>query len=243
MLFAVAAGAETIEMAYPDDPAIDQGPGHFAFDFLRAAEMVANDSGLSVRWVPLPNQRALHRLAQNDADFCIAGAGILAERQPLGKFSAPFITDRMIGVIALKSHRADFAGARSLADLIHQARGDFLTYRGFNYGDQVSPQLDTLRQQGRLSEVPNTTGQILDMLRAGRAEFALASRTYAANFLAARPDGEDFVLQSYPDMRRDFHLGFLCSKAVPDAVMAKLDEAVQRQAAAIEARFPLDQAK
>lgn len=242
MLCAGAAGAETIEMAYPDDPAIDQGPGHFAFDFLRAAEMVVDDSGLSVRWVPLPNQRAVHRLTQGDADFCIAGAGILPERQAMGKFSAPYITDRMIGVIALRSHSADFSRARSLADLIGHARGDFLTYLGFNYGDQVSPLLDTLRRQGRLSEVPHTTGQILDMLRGGRADFALVSRTYVANYLAARADGDDFILRSYPDMRRDFHLGFLCSKAVSDEVMTRLDQAVERQAEAIEERFP-DQAK
>jgi ABC-type amino acid transport substrate-binding protein len=241
-LLGCAAGAETIEMAYPEDPAIEQRHHHFAFDFLRAAEMVVDDSGLRVRWVALPNQRSVHRLAQGDADFCIAGAGILPERRSLGKFSAPYITDRMIGVTALKSHRADFDRARSLAELVRHARGDFLTYAGFNYGDRLTPQLDTLRRQGRLSEVPHTTGQLLDMLRGGRAGFALVSQTYVANYLAARPDGADFILRSYPDMRRDFHLAFLCSKAVPDEVMAKLDQAVQRQAAAIQARFP-DQAK
>ncbi|HMA48665.1 MAG TPA: transporter substrate-binding domain-containing protein [Magnetospirillaceae bacterium] len=242
MLFAGIARAETLEIAYPEDPAIEQGPGHFAFDFLRAAEMVVEDSGLSVRWVSLPNQRALHMLQQGDANFCIGGAGVIPDRRDLGKFSMPFIEDRMIGVIALKSHRADFDRAHSLAELIRRARGDFLTYTGFNYGDRVTPQLEPLRQQGRLSEVPHNTGQMLDMLKRGRADFALVSQTYGANYLAALAETGDFIVRSYPDMHRDFPLAFLCSRAVPDEVIEKLDQAVQRQAPAIQARFP-DQVK
>jgi ABC-type amino acid transport substrate-binding protein len=238
LLVAGLAQAETIEMAYPEDPAIEQGPGHFAFDFLRAAEMVVEDSGLSVRWVALPNQRSVHRLIQGDPNFCMGGAGILPDRSALGKFSAPFIEDRMIGVMALKSHRADFDRAHSLADLIDRAHGDFLTYTGFNYGGQVMPQLEPLRRQGRLSEVPHNTGQMLDMLKAGRADFALVSETYGTNYLAARGETGDFILRSYPDMHRDFPLGFLCSKSVPDAVITRLDQAVQREAVAIQARFP-----
>jgi len=242
LLFAGLAQAETIEMAYPEDPAIEQGPGHFAFDFLRAAEMVVEDSGLSVRWVSLPNPRSMHRLQQGDAEFCMSGAGITPERRALGKFSTPYIFDRMIGVIALKSQRAELDRSRSLVDLSHRGKGDFLAYVGFNYGEQVTPELDVLRHQGRLSEVPHTTGQMLDMLKRGRAEYGLVSQTYAVNYLAAIPDGGDYVVRSYPDMRRDFQMAFLCSRAVPDDVITKLDQAVQRQAAAIEARFP-DQVK
>ena len=242
MLFAGIARAETLEIAYPEDPAVEQGPGHFAFDFLRAAEMVVEDSGLTVRWVALPNPRAVHMLQQGDANFCIGGAGITPDRREWGKFSTPFIADRMLGVIALKSHRGDLDRARSLADLSRRAQGDFLAYTGFNYGDDVTPQLEALRHQGRLSEVPHNTGQMLDMLKRGRAEYGLVSQTYALNFLAALPEGGSFIVRSYPDMRRDFQLAFLCSRSVSDEVMAKLNQAVQRQAAAIETRFP-DQAK
>ncbi len=242
LLFAFLAQAETIEMAYPEDPAIEQGPGHFAFDFLRAAEMVVEDSGLAVRWVALPNQRSVHRLMQGNANFCIGGAGITPERRELGKFSEPFIEDRMIGVIALKSRHADLDSAHSLAELIRRARGDFLIYTSFNYGGQVTPQLEALRQAGRLSETPHNTGQMLDMLKGRRADFALVSQTYGTNYLAARAETGAFIVRSYPDMHRDFPLGFLCSKSVDDGVMTKLDQAVERQTPAIEARFP-DQAK
>jgi len=242
LLLAGTARAETIEVAYPEEPTIDQGPGRFAFDYLRAAEMVTDDSGLSVRWVSLPNPRSMRRLTQNDENFCIGGAGITPDRRAVGKFSEPFIIDRMIGVLALKSHRADLDKAQSLAELIATGRGEFLTYNAFNYGDQVSGQVDKLRRQGRLSDVAHTTAQMLDMLKAGRVDYALVSQSYVTGYLAAHPERADFILLSYPDMRRDFRLAFLCSKSVPDEVLAKLDEAIRRQAAAILARFP-DQAK
>jgi len=242
LLLTGTARAETIDMAYPEEPAIDQGPGRFAFDYLRAAEMVVDDSGLSVRWISLPNPRSMHRLIQDDANFCLSGAGITPERRTLGKFSEPFITDRMIGVLALKSRRAVLNQAQSLAELVETGRGEFLTYNGFNYGDRVSGEVATLRRQGRLSDVAHNTSQMLDMLKAGRVDYALVSQSYVASYLAARPEGADFTLLSYPDMRRDFHMAFLCSKSVSDEVISKLDEAIRRQAAAIQARFP-DQAK
>ena len=242
LLSAGLAQAETIEMAYPEDPAIEQGPGRFAFDFLRAAEMVVAESGLSVRWTALPNSRSVHRLTQADPDFCIAGAGITPERRDLGKFSAPFIEDRMIGVIAPKSRRAELERTHSLAELVEHSHGEFLAYMGFNYGDQVGPQVDSLRQQGRLSEVAHNTAQILDMLKGGRGDYGLVSQTYGVNYLAARPEVGDFVVRSFPDMRRDFQLAFLCSKSVPDEVIETLNKAIKRQAPAIQARFP-DQAK
>jgi hypothetical protein len=243
MIFAAgAARAGTIEMAYPEEQGIEQGPGHFAFNFLRAAEMVIQDSGLAVHWVALPNPRATHRLALLEENFCIVGAGVLAERRDLGKFTSPFLVSRMLGVMALKSHRDDLERARSLTELIRRTQSDFLAYTSFNYGDQITPGLEWLRKQGRLSDVAHTTGQILDMLKAGRADYALVSQAYGTNYLAARSDGGDFVLRSYPDMHRDYQLAFLCSKAVPDSVIATLDQAIQRQATAIQARFP-DQAK
>lgn len=237
-LAGAAAASDVIEMAYPEDPAVEQGPGHFAFDFLRAAEMVVQDSGIAVRWMPQPNARSMHRLMQNDADFCIGGAGVTPERRELGNFTSPFIADRMIGVLTLKSRAADLDKAHSLAELIRHAHGDFLTYTGFNYGAQVTPQLEPLRGQGRLSEVPHNTAQILDMLKRGRAEYALVSYTYGGNYLANRPEGGDYSLRTYPDMHRDFQLAILCSKAVPAEILDKLEQAVQRQAPAIQARFP-----
>lgn len=234
LLLAGPARAETIEMAYPEEDGIDQGPGHFLFDFLRVAELVTDDSGLQIRWVPLPGQRILHHLDQQSPAFCAAGAGITPEREKLGKFTAPFIEDRLIAVIAPKSHRAELDKAKSLNDLIHSGDTTFLAYLGTNLGPQMT---SLLKQLGDRLQHARSTAQMLDMMAGGHADFALEPYKYAANYLATRPDRDQFILRVYPDMHREFFAAFLCSKAVPDEVIARLNEAIARQAPRVEPRF------
>lgn len=239
-LLPAAVRAETIEIAYPEEDGVEQSPGHFVFDFLRAAEMVVNDSGLSVRWVPLPNQRILHQLGAEQPDLCIGGAGITPEREKIAKFTVPFFEDRMMAVLALSSHRAMLDEAHSLDELIKHGDTTFLGYVGMNYGAQVAAQLERLGP--RLQTTPRSTAQLLDMLARGRADFALLPYAYAQNYLALRSDHDKFLVRAYPDMHRDFHTAFMCTKPVSDEVVVKLNEAIRRQQPLIEARFG-DQAK
>jgi ABC-type amino acid transport substrate-binding protein len=235
LLLPAAAGAETIDLAYPEDDGVEESPGHFVFDFLRAAEMVVKESGIAGHWIPLPNRRLIYELQQERPNFCIAGAGITPEREKMGKFTLPFFEDHMIAVLALPSGRAKLDKAHSLAELVALGDTTFLGYIGMNYGAQVSAQVEKLGD--RLVTAPRSTAQMLDMLVAGRADFAFAPYEYATNYLTARHDRGQFLVRTYPDMHRDFHTAFLCSKKVPDEVIAKLNEAIRRQQPAIEARF------
>lgn len=236
-----AGSAEPIELAYPEEDGVEQSPGHFAFDFLRAAEMVVKDSGLAVRWVPLPNQRLLHQMTQGQPNFCIAGAGITPEREKLGNFTIPFFEDRMMAVVALPARRSTLDKAHSLDELIGTGDTTFLGYVGMNYGAQVSARIEQLGD--RMQSAPRSTAQMLDMLTRGRADFAFLPLAYAENYLALRPDRDHFVVRSYPDMHRDFHTAFLCTKPVPKEVITKLNEAIRRQKSAIEARFGTQEPK
>ncbi len=230
-----AARADTIELGYPEEAGVDQTPGHFVFDFLRAAEMVVNDSGLSAHWVPLPPQRLLHQLTRQQPNFCIAGAGITAERAKIGKFTLPFYEDRMVAVIALAARHATLDKARSLEDLIQLNDTTFLGYVGLNYGTEVSARIDQLGS--RMQSAPRNTAQMLDMLERDRADFALLPYQYAVNLLALRPDREHFIVRSYPDMHRDFHTAFLCTKPVSEHVIDTLNAAIRREQPGIDARF------
>lgn len=235
LLLPALAGAEPLDLAFPEDDGVDQTPGHFAFDFLRAAEMVIKDSGIDGHWMPLPNKRLMYEIQQERPNFCIAGAGITAEREQLGKFTLPFFEDRMMAVLALPSASAKLDKAHSLEELIALGDTSFLGYVGMNYGSQVSPVIEKLGN--RLVAAPRSTAQMLDMLLAGRADFAFLPYDYATNYLTARHDRRQFLIRAFPDMHRDFHTAFLCSRKVPDEVIAKLNDAIRRQQPAIEARF------
>ena len=225
----------TIEMAYPAENGISQGPGHFAFDFLRAAEMIVNDSGLTVTWVPMPVARMFHQIQNGQQNFCVGGAGVTNERAAQGQFSKTYINDRMLGVVALKSQRDRLAQAKDFNELIAQGTQNFVGYQGANYGEAIAPQLAKLK--GRIDFVPRNTEQMLDMIEKGRADFGLVMKTYTSNFLAARGD-EKFFIISYPDMHRDFRTAFLCSRSVPGSVLEALNAAIDRQLPKIRDLFP-----
>lgn len=234
LLLPAGARAESLELAYPEEIGVEQSPGHFVFAFLRAAEMVANDSGLETRWVPLPNQRSQNDIQRQRPNFCMAGAGITPEREKFARFTLPYFEDRMMAVLALPSRRAALDRATSFKELIGRGDTTFLGYVGLNYG-QASPLVEKLGN--RLINAPRNTTQMLDMLAAGRADFALLPYEYATNYVTVRPDRGQFIIRTYPDMHRDFHTAFMCSKTVPDEVIAKLNEAIRRQKPQIEARF------
>jgi len=230
------AGATTIEMAYPQEVDIPQGPGHFAFDFLKAAELIVNDSGLAVAWTAMPTARLLHQIQVGQENFCVGGAGVTSERAAVGQFSKPFINDRLLAVVALKDKRDGLMKAHDFNELIDQGRQSFIGYQGANYGDQIAPLLDKLK--GRIAFVPRNTEQLLDMLDRGRADYGLAMKTYIANYLAARGESDKFVVIAYPDMRREFRTAFLCSRSVPGSVIDALNAAIDRQLPKIRELFP-----
>jgi len=236
LLLAGTARAQPLEIAYPEEDGIEQGAGHFAFDFLRAAEMVANDSGLEIRWIPLPVVRSFHQLEQHPSGFCMGGVGITPDRKKLGKFTLPYFEDRMIGVIAPAARSPQLDKVKSLAELIGSGDYTYLAIMGANQGEHMTRTLATLGE--RLSRTPRNTEQMFDMLARERADFAFLPYTYAVNYLALRPDHDRFVVRTYPDMHRDFHAAFLCGSDVPDEVIARLNDAIRRQAPLIAAHFP-----
>lgn len=230
---------QTIEMAYPEESGISQGPGHFVFDYLRAAEMVIADSGLQVSWIALPSARMSHQIQVERKNYCIAGAGVTPERAAIGQFSEIFVTDRLLAVVALKSQRDHLAQARDFHDLITQGQQSFLGLQGVNYGDLIAPQLAELKD--RITFIPRNTEQMLDMIERGRADYGLVMKTYTTNYLATRGDRDNFVLHSYPDMHRDFRTAFYCSLAVSPDVITVLNQAIIRQLPKIREMFPEQQ--
>jgi polar amino acid transport system substrate-binding protein len=238
-LAARPAGAQAIQIAYPEEGGIAQGPGHFAFDFLRAAELVANDSGLDVTWKALPIARMMHQVQVGQTSYCVGGAGITAERAAIGQFTRPYINDRMLAVVALKIQQERLGKAQDFRQLVAQGKQIFLGLQGANYGELIAPQLAQLKD--RISYVPHTTEQMLEMLQRGRADYGLVMKTYTGNYLAARRDHDNFILVSYPDLRRDFRVAFLCSRSVPAATIDRLNAAIARQLPRIRQLFPEQQ--
>jgi len=236
LLTAGHARADLIHMGYIQELYVDQGPGHFTFDFLRAAELIIADSGVSVDWVPVPIARISSLIERPDYQFCLAGAVITKEREEVGHFSIPYVYDGAIALIARAERKEQLARLRSFAELVSATHAEFLVYKMANYGPTFTAELKDLGVA--VAYQLGSAEQMLDMIAAKRAEFALLPGNYARNFLATRHDAAEFALVSYPDMVRGMDSAFYCNKAVSKQTIAALNASIVRQKAVIRERFP-----
>jgi ABC-type amino acid transport substrate-binding protein len=228
--------AETLEMGYLEEAGPEQGPGHFKDDYLRAAEIVLQKLDIPIHWVALPIRRMLHDIKQGVPNFCIGGVTITAERRELGQFSRPFRIDHMLALVSLRPAAPILQNSKSFAELVAHSETKFLAVRELNYGSAMETMLQQLGP--RVSYSATNTDQLYTMLANGRAAFGIVTKTLGGRTLAERPDHDKFFLISYPDMRRDAPMGFLCSKAVSPQLMAKLNQAIARQLPTLRALFP-----
>lgn len=227
---------EVLQMVFPGNDKHPQTPGQFTLDFLRIAELVTRDSGLAFVWTPLPMTRTLRLLQSGTEQFCIGGAGITPERAAVGQFSHPFMEDRWLGLLALREQEDRLTHVHSFDELAAEPETNFLTELGANLGQKFA---ETLAKLGpRLSNTARTDDQLLDMIKNHRADYAIMPKVYIENVLADRPDRDRFIVVGYPDMRRDFQVAFLCSRAVPHDVIDKLNAAIARQMPIIREKFP-----
>jgi len=235
----LAAGrsiAEPLHLGYPRELYLEQGPGNFTFDFLRAAELIIADSGLEVEWMPVPIARVTYLIERHDYLFCLAGAAITKEREEQGRFTFPYLYDDMVAVVARAERRQQLDRLHSFAELAAGTNSGFFAFRPTTYGPTFS---ETLNKLGpRVTYDVTSIEQMLDMIAARRGDFAILPKTYALNFLATRRDAEEFTVASYPDMRRGLDAAFWCNKAVPPEAVAALNAAITRQASTIRSRFP-----
>lgn len=228
--------AETLEIGYIEEDAPQQGPGHFKDNYLRAAEIILEKSDIPIHWVALPIRRMLHDLKQGVPNFCISGVTITAERRELGQFSRPFRIDHLLALVSLRPEAPILQSSKSFAELVAHSETKFLAVRELNYGSAMEAIMQQLGP--RISYSATNTDQLFTMLANGRAAFGIVTKTLGGRTLAERPDHDKFLLISYPDMRRDAPMGFLCSKAVSPQLMAKLDQAIARQLPTLRALFP-----
>jgi hypothetical protein len=89
-----------------------------------------------------------------------------------------------------------------------------------------------------MSNAARSDDQMFDMLKNRRADFAIMPKVYLENVLADRADRDRYVVVGYPDMRRDFQVAFLCSRAVSRDVIDRLNASISRQLPVIREKFP-----
>ncbi|MGL6111639.1 MAG: hypothetical protein ACRC2B_16225 [Rubrivivax sp.] len=174
-------------------------------------------------WARTPSQRQLALIQEGDGLHCGVGWFRNPERSALGKFSKPLYRDRPYGALA----RADSRLRTSLRaeQALGQAGEVLLVKEGYSYG----PLLDRMIAQRTPAPVKTSveTVQMVRMLLAGRASWMIVAPEESQVLLHdAGNAGADLRGVAFTDMPAGETRHLYCNHAVPDAWLARIDQAL-----------------
>lgn len=222
-----AAAAAPLTLHYQERPPYSYSAedGQVLGLLASAASRACQKAQLACSWARTPGQRQLVLIQSGQGWDCGLGWYRNAERETLGRFSSALYQDRPY--VALTRGGAPWEPQRSLPALLADASQPLLVKDGYSYG----PQLDALiaRHARQVRRTSAESQQMVRMIEAGRAGWMMVSPEEAEVLLAEPgPGGALPQLQLHPlpgvPAGQTRHL--YCNKAVPEAVMERLNRAL-----------------
>jgi polar amino acid transport system substrate-binding protein len=206
---------------------VTQGDGRVAGLVATPAAQALSQAGVDFVWARTPSQRQLALIQEGAGLHCGVGWFRNPQRAVLGKFSQPLYRDKPFGALARHDSplRSGMRGAEALA----LAGETLLLKDGYSYG----PQLDRLiaAQTPPPVRTSTETVQMLRMLVAGRAGWIIVTPEEAQVLRdEAGPAGTDLHQVVFADIAAGETRHLYCNRAVPDAWLARVDQALALQA-------------
>jgi polar amino acid transport system substrate-binding protein len=221
-----AAPVPPITVAWRDRP-----PYHYTENgvdkgvVLERARQAFADAGLAARFVKMPSKRIWSNFVSHTPRFCTIGWYRLPERELLGQFSVPILTDPPQIVLVAPAARAAVDKHATLAALLADPTLSVGMVDGVSYGQQ----LDTRIRAGANQMLVRTVDAVsmMRMVAAGRFSFTFSD---VDDWRFARehdPAVQAALRRDFPDMPPGLKRYIMCTKDVPAASMASLNRAIE----------------
>jgi uncharacterized protein (TIGR02285 family) len=181
-------------------------------------------AGVPYRWEELPSARQMDVIKRDAAPACGLGWFKRPDREAFAKFSAAIYRDLPTIVVARMNDRR-FSGMPSLDTLFADKTLTLLTKTGYSYGAEIDGKIAAQKPRSRADASDNRI--MLGMVSKARVDYMIMAEEEAKDLLAAS-DMADAGLAVYhlanPPVGEYRYL--MCSKSVPDAVIAKINQAI-----------------
>lgn len=189
------------------------------------AANVFKAAGVTVNWATLSTKRQIQTLTENASMSCAIGWFQTKEREAFAKFSKAIYRDRPFVAIAASS--INFAEGITLAQTLANRDTRVLVKEGFSYGD-----IDPMLAKAKATIVVNAgeVVELMQMIKARRADMMFAAQEEATYLIenAGYKKG-DFKIVKFVDMPIGKTRHIMCSKKVPDALIDKINAAIQME--------------
>ncbi len=221
---AALAHAQSVTLHYQERPpysSLDSAGNVVGLVATPAAEALAA-AGIPYQWRQTPSQRQLALIQSGSGPHCGVGWFRNDERAGLGKFSRALYQDRPFGVLVRET--LDLPEVVTAGGLMADRGLKLLVKEGYSYGVALDGMIERLQARTVVTSAePASMGQ---MLRSGRADWMvlapeegelIAGQGLRLLALAGMPDGQSRHLY--------------CSRDLPDAWLARIDDALAQRAA------------
>ncbi|HTD03150.1 substrate-binding periplasmic protein [Undibacterium sp.] len=190
------------------------------------AENAFRLAGVPHDWVMVPYKRQLMQLQQNAEPACGIGFFKTPERERLAKFTSAVYRDGQTVILANQGFHPKEKS--KLAEVMVTRDVRVLRKDASTYGPFIDDAMDKARPK-----VVSTTAELKNMalmIAAGRADFMLITREEAQQLIDASGDaGKRLHIIQVADMPLGQTRHIMCSSQVPDAVIERLNKAIERR--------------
>lgn len=226
LLSSAQASEATVQVLYSERPPYmiaspDGGPsGLTGTPGTRAFKL----AGVAVRWQALPTNRQLLMIRDGSAPACAIGWFRTPEREQYAKFTRAIYHDRDWTVLARSSLAEQ--GDTSLQELMQRKDVRILVKDNYSYGSELDKMLARINPIIAVSTAP--TMKMVQSISLGAADMMFVSEE-EGNYIMEHQSAQQarqLRLLHFKDMPHGPERHIMCSKSVPDTLIARLNQAI-----------------
>ncbi len=187
------------------------------------ADKALKSAGIAYRWEDLPSARQLEMIKRGEDPACGLGWFKRPDREAFAKFTLPIYRDLPTIVVARADDRR-FADRPTLDVLFHDKSLLLLTKTGYSYGAEIDAKIAADTPNLRRDASDNRT--MLGMVGRKRVDYMIMAEEEAKDLLADPVLGEGVAIYHLGDAPPGEYRYLMCSRSVPDDVIARIDQAI-----------------
>lgn len=181
-------------------------------------------ASIAVQWAKVPTNRQLMSIRRDAGPECAIGWFRNAEREQFAKFTKAIYRDLPTVALASRDFKAVREGSR-LEDVLAMKGLRVLAKDNYSYGPTIDALLARLKPTIIYTTSENSA--MVEMVRFNRADFMFVAEEEAAYLVEeAGLSAREFHLIRFADVPRGERRHIMCSKQVPDEVIARLNRAI-----------------
>jgi polar amino acid transport system substrate-binding protein len=173
-----------------------------------------------------PIARQFHVLQTNSGQDCMIGIFKNPERERYAKFTKPIYKDSSRIILTSAANAPRFSAYDSIVDLFNDKRMTLLVKAGYSYGIVTDALIE--RYQPKVMKTYDENVMMLKSIKLDMADYMLMPAEEAPGAIAAADFKEsDFRQIKFKAMPEGEDRHIMCSKSVPDEVIARLNAAIK----------------